>query len=86
MGSTVHMEYQQEQLNLLRTRAGKIAQTSDKCYMQQKGIIPLFPHKDPYHVNFSTTICALCKFTSPCSNFNYCSIYVATLVSKDNIM
>ena len=43
------------------TRAGKIAWTADKCYMQQKA---LFPHKDPCHVNCSTIICALSKFPS----------------------
>jgi len=35
------------------TKAGKIAWTSDRCYMQQKGIAK-FPHKDPCHVNCST--------------------------------
>jgi len=32
------------------TRAGKVAWTSDRCYMKRA----LFPHKDPCYVNCST--------------------------------
>ena len=37
VGSKTHMEYRKADV---ATRAGKFAKASDKCYTQQKGIVP----------------------------------------------
>ena len=37
MGSKTHMEYRKAEV---ATRDGKFAKASDKCYTQQKGIVP----------------------------------------------
>ena len=55
------------------TSAGKIFLTSDKCYMQQKGIVPS-QRSLSCELQYTNYLHSISKFPSPCSNFNCCSI------------